>query len=416
MASKIKTRSGLIAALDVGTAKTCCFIARVEDEGPRVVGIGHHATRGLRGGAVVDMAATETSILAAVHAAEQMAGETIREVYVNVAAGQPASKRVAVDMALNGHAIGDDDIHRVLGQGRARCAPEGREIIHILPLGYTIDGTRGIHDPRGMVGARLGVDVHVISADAGPLRNLATCIARAHLEVAARVVAPYAAGLAALIDDERALGATAIDMGGGTTGVAVFLDGALVHSDVVPIGGNHITNDIARGLATTIDHAERMKALFGNALASPADERETIDIRRVGEGDEADTSAVPRAELIRIVRPRIEETLELVRDRLAASGLERIAGRRLVLTGGASQLQGLREVAGRMLDKEVRLGRPLGLAGLAEATSGPAFATAAGLLLFALEHHAERSNRDLDALEGTGGRFGRIGRWLRENL
>ena len=414
--TKSKVRNGVIAALDVGTSKVCCFIALVEDDGLRVIGIGHQVSRGLRGGAVVDMEAAEASISAAVHAAEQMADQRIHDVYLGFSAGAPASRSVAVEVALNGHEIGDSDLRRALDQGRDRCEGDAREIVHTIPGSYAIDGNRGIHDPRGMYGERLGVKVHVITAAPGPMRNLKTCVVRCHLGVAECVVSPYASGLASLVDDERELGATVIDIGGGTTGVAVFADGDAIHTDVVPVGGNHITNDIARGLSTPIDHAERMKALYGSALFSPSDERETIDVRLIGEDDEAGANPVPRSRLTGIIRPRMEEIFELVRARLEASGQAQAVAHRMVLTGGASQLQGVRELAARIFGKQVRLGRPGEIHGLAEATAGPAFSTCAGLLRYALGVRAEDSARAIGAGEGPGGRFGRIGQWLRESL
>ncbi|MFQ5783299.1 MAG: cell division protein FtsA [Alphaproteobacteria bacterium] len=414
--SKGKTRSGVIAALDVGTSKVCCFIARSDGEALQVVGIGHQICRGLRAGAVVDMAAAEESILAAVHAAEQMAGETIRDVHLNFSTGNPTSHRIGVEVALNGHEIGNSDLRRVLNHGRLRCQAGDREIVHSIPLGYTIDGNCGIRDPRGMFGDRLGVNIHVVTADSGPLRNLNTCVARCHLDIAACVVSPYASGFACLVDDEKELGVTLIDMGGGSTGAAVFLEGDVAHTDVVPVGGNHITNDIARGLSTPIDHAERMKALYGSAIASVADERETIDVRRVGENEESGANPVPRSYLVSIIRPRVEETFELLRSRLEAAGFDKAAGRRLVLTGGASQLQGVRDLAAQVFDKQVRLGRPQGFAGLAEATAGPAFSTCAGLLGYALAERGDSSSHAAGAPDGTGGRLDRIGQWFREYL
>ncbi len=414
--SKSKVRNGVIAGLDVGTSKVCCFIARIEEDGLRVIGIGHQVSGGLRGGAVVDMEAAEASISAAVHAAEQMAGQRIYDVYLGFSAGEPASHSVAVEVALNGHEIGDSDLRRVLTQGRDRCDVGAREMVHTIPVSYAIDGNRGIRDPRGMYGERLGVNLHVVTAAPGPMRNLKTCVARCHLDVAECVVSPYASGLACLVDDERELGATVIDIGGGTTGVAVFAGGDAIHTDVVPVGGDHITNDIARGLSTPIDHAERMKALYGSALFSPADEREIIDVRLIGEDDEAGANPVPRSRLTGIIRPRIEEMFELVRARLEASGQAQAAAHRMVLTGGTSQLQGVRELAARMFGKQVRLGRPVEIDGLAEATGGPAFSTCAGLLRFALDRRVADPARAIGASEGRGGRLGRIGQWLRENL
>ena len=414
--SKARTRNGLIAALDVGTSWVCCFIAHAEDGALRVTGIGHHVARGLRAGAVVDMEAAEDSIHGAVQHAEQMADETIREVYLGLSAGTPASRSVEVEVALNGHEIGDADLRRVLDQGRLGCDAADRQIVHTIPVGYTIDGSRGVRDPRGMYGARLGVNIHVITAQPGPMQNLATCVTRCHLDVAESVVSAYASGLACLVDDERALGVTLIDIGGGTTGVAVFAEGDVVHTDVVPVGGNHVTNDIARGLSTPLDHAERMKVLYGNAVPSPDDERETIDVRLIGEGDDVGANPVPRSQLNRIIRPRIEEIFELVRARVAASGVAGAAGRRMVITGGASQLHGLRELAAQVFGSSVRLGRPREIQGLAEATGGPAFSTCAGLLHYAAQRRLDLPERPAGVYDGTGGRIGRIGHWFREHF
>jgi len=408
-------RHGFIAALDVGTTKVCCFIARTDAPGIRVIGIGHQVSRGLRGGAIVDMEAAEESIRAAVDAAERMAGETIREVYVNLSGGRPASHTVGVEVSIAGHEVGESDIRKVLEHGRARNEPGERQVVHAMPVGYTIDGSRGIRDPRGMYGERLGVNMHVVTAATGPLRNLATCVERCHLGISSLVVSPQASGLACLVEDEMDLGVTLVDMGGGTTTLGVFYDGGLVHTDSIPVGGTHVTNDIARGLSTPMVHAERMKTLYGSAIASAADENEIIDVPQVGETEQHSANHVPRSILVGIIKPRIEETLELVRERLQRSGFDKTAGRRVVLCGGASQLQGVRELAGRVLDKQVRMGRPIRVSGLAEATGGPAFATCAGLLSYALRT-GEAAERLGQPEEATGGRIARIGQWLRANF
>ena len=409
-------RSQLITALDIGTTKVCCFIARAESENNlRVIGIGHQVSKGLRAGTVVDMEATEESIRAAVDAAERMAGETVREVHVALAGGRPHSHTVGVEVSIAGHAIGDSDLRRVLEQGRPAPDETGeREVIHSLPVGFTVDGASGVRDPRGMYGSRLGVNIHVVTANTGPLRNLSLCVARGHLQVASVTVAPFASGLATLVEDEMRLGVTLVDMGGGTTTIAVFKDGELIFVDGLAVGGIHITQDIARGLATPMNHAERMKTLFGSALPSPADERELIDVPVIGETDRDITNQVPRSVLVGIVRPRAEEIFELVRNRLEAAGMDRVAGRRVVLTGGGSQLQGARELAARMLDKQVRLGRPIRMDGLAEATGGPAFATCAGLLGLAMRE-PPAAVRDF-ADSSDSGRISRFGRWLRTNF
>ena len=410
-------RNSLIAALDVGTTKVCCFVARAEGDSGRVIGIGHQVSRGLRGGAVVDMEAAEQSIRAAVDAAERMAGETVHGIYVNLSGGSPSSHTIAVEVSVAGHQVDNADTYRVLDQAQARCDAGDNQLLHAIPTGYTIDGSRGIRDPRGMYGERLGVNLHVVTAASGPMRNLQVVTERCHLEIEDFVASAYAAGLATLVEDEMDLGVTLIDMGGGTTSIAIFYDGAMVHTDVVAIGGNHVTNDLARGLSTPTIHAERIKALYGSAIASPEDERELVAVPQVGEEGSDAVQQIPRSMLIGIIQPRIEETLELVRDRLQASGLARLAGRRLVLTGGASQLTGVRELAARVLDKQVRIGRPLKVRGLAEATGGPAFATCTGLIAYAIRA-PEEARRSISAagIEANGWRFARIGQWLRENF
>jgi len=391
--AKTKPRHGLIAALDVGTTKVACFIAKATDDGLRVLGIGHQLSRGMRNGAVVDMEEAETAIRAAVDAAEQMAEDRIREVVVNVSGGQPISNKITLEVAVNGHEIGDSDIRRMMDHGRQHSQQADRELIHTIPVGYTVDGNEGVRDPRGMFGDKLAVTVHLVSAAQGPIRNLTTVVHRCHLDIESRVVAGYASGLACLVDDEKELGVTCIDMGGGTTTIAVFQGGEMVHSDTIPVGGMHVTNDIARGLSTPLVHAERMKTLYGSALPSPSDDREILKVPLVGEDEDGATNQVPRSMLVQIIQPRLEETFELVLNRLEAGGFDKLAGRRVVLTGGAAQMQGVRDLAGMVLEKQVRLGKPVGLHGLPEATGGPAFSTCAGMLRYALLNQSESSHK-----------------------
>lgn len=414
-----KVRSGLVAALDVGTTKVCCLIARPggPDRPTRVVGIGHQASRGLRAGVIVDLEGVEASIRAAVEAAEQMAGENIRHVVVNFSGVGLSSRMIACEVSIGGHAVGDSDVRRVIDPAPGLAdKPADHELIHAIPVGYSIDGNRGVRDPRGLYGQRLGVNLHLIGAPAGPLRNLTTAVARCHLDVEQVVIAPYASALASLVDDEVQLGVTLLDMGGGSTSVAVFFDGELVHADCIPVGGVHVTNDIARGLSTALAHAERLKTLYASVLPSPSDDREIITVPLIGEEGGSEPHQIPRSLLIGIVRPRIEEILDLVRARLEAAGFDKAAGRRVVLTGGASQLSGVRELVGRVLDRQVRQGRPMTMEGLAEAVSGPAFATAAGLLAFALKTPRAAEAAALTAGEHFPGRLSRIGQWLRENF
>lgn len=379
------SKPGLFAALEVGTSKTVCFIVRNEQtltgSRMRVVGVGHHSSRGVRGGTIVDMEAAESSIRAAVENAERMAGEAISEVALVTAAGGLSSTRLAVEAPLSGREVADRDLRRALREGLQTFFEPGRVMLHAIPLGWRVDSHRGVKDPRGMFGRELGVDLHIVTAAIEPLRNLATCVERCRLSISGIVATPYAAGLSALVEDEILLGSMVIDMGANTTSVGVFAEGSLIHVDGVPIGGAHVTSDIARGLSTPVSAAERIKVLYGSALDSPDDDQVMIETPPVaGDGDSTMVQQ-PRALLNAVIRPRLEEVFELIRDRLDAAGVSKAAGRRLVLTGGAAQLPGAAELAGRVLSKQVRIGKPSGLVGLGDAVSGPAFSACAGVVV-----------------------------------
>jgi cell division protein FtsA len=407
----VRPRGSLLAGVDIGSAKICCFIARVEGPEPRILGIGHQVSRGMKSGAIVNLDEVSASIRSAVHAAEEMADEQVSEVVVNLSAGFGASRMVKAEIAIPAREITDADMRHVLERGYHMREPGDRQVVHSFPVGFSIDDSRGIRDPRGMVGSRLGVNMHIVNASGASIRNHSAAINRALLNIDAFVVSPYAAGLSCLVEDETNLGVTVIDMGGGTTTIGVFVGGNLVFADSVPVGGLHVTNDIARGLSTPLAHAERLKALFGSAIASTLDEREMIAVPQIGEEEDGHVNHVPKSLLVSIIAPRVEETFEMVRNRLEAGGSDKIAGRRVVLTGGACQLHGVKELAGLILDKQVRIGRPLRVKGLAEATHGPAFSTAAGLLHFAMSERAERPRANGAIPLGL---LGRVTRWMRE--
>jgi cell division protein FtsA len=324
---------------------------------------------------------------------------------------------MAYEVSVGGHEIGDADLRRILDSASiGQAEVNGCEVVHAIPVGYSIDGTRGVRDPRGMFGQRLGVSLHMITAARGALRNLNACIDRCHLEIADKVVSSYASALGCLVEDETALGVTLIDMGGGTTSLAVFFDGELIHTDAIAIGGIHVTKDIARVLSTPLAQAERMKTLFGSCLPSPSDDRQVIEIPPMGEEGAGELSQVPRSLLVNVIRSRLEEVFEMLRARLEDAGLSKMAGRRVVLTGGASQVPGAPELASMILDKQVRIGRPRPHPGLADAASGPAFAVPAGLLTHALNTPATASNGAYRPVEEAKSRIGRLGQWIRENF
>jgi len=413
-----KGGTGSITVLDIGTTKIACFIAHIDSAGEmKIVGIGHQLSKGIRSGIITDFTEAEASIVSAVHAAEQMAGETVENVMVSLSGGNLTSRNVTVEMTMLGEEVTDRDIMDIIEQGRASIVHSEHDIIHCIPISYYLDGARGIVDPRKMYGKKLGADLHIITGLPSITRNLAHCVARCHLNVLEYTASPYASALACLEEDEKQLGVTLIDMGGGVTSFTVFGGGKNIYTDAIPIGGMHVTNDIARGLSTNLSHAERLKTLHGSAIATASDDHVMVDVPQLGEEESDDVNTVPRSMLVGVIRPRIEEIFEMIRGKIEMSGANTYAGKRVVLTGGASQLLGVREMAATLLGKQVRLGRPRAIPGLAEAVSGPAFATALGMLEYVTKKPMEEQMFDMHRHRGglTSG-FEKVVNWFRENF
>jgi cell division protein FtsA len=411
----------VIAALDVGTSKVTCFIAERDSQGELgIIGIGQNTADGLKAGTVTDMAAAVKSIGTAVHRAEVMADKRVRELFVSVSGGAPQSSYADVSLDVSGRQIGNTDIQAAFDVARDGGSIEGREIVHAVSTAFDLDGSRGIRDPKGMFGNELRVQLHMVSVAHGAFRNLLGCISRCDLDLEAPVISAYASGLACLVEDEKDLGVTIIDMGCGGTGLASFSGGEFIWTATVPLGGAHVTSDIAHGLTTPLASAEHMKRLYASAIGGPADNREMIEVPQLGEPELHAARQIPRSLLTGIVRPRLEETFELVRDYIDSSGVASASSRRIVLTGGASLLQGVGELASEILEKQVRLARPLPIEGLAEAVAGPNCATCAGLLLYAAERHDDSQNRrqprEHTTPQPAESALGRIGQWLRANF
>lgn len=423
-------KGGLIAALDIGSTKISCLIAEAvpakhrssdaeERNSLKVLGVGHQLSRGVRSGSIINVDEAERAIRLAVDAAERMAQRTINDIYVNVSGGRPQSRLFTGMIATATGQVEPRDMDKALDAALAMVDPGRRSILHLAPLQYQLDDARGVKDPAGMFGETLSLDLSVVTVEPPHLKNLALAVERAHLSIAGFVMAPYAAARAVLADDEKALGVTVVDMGGATTSFAVFHDNNLVTADVVPLGGQHITNDIARGLSTTIAHAERMKTLWGSALASAVDEREMISVPLLGERGVDTVQQVPKSMLTGIIRPRLEETFEMLRARIEAAGAQAPAGRRLVITGGASQLNGVREMAAQWLDGQVRMGSPAHVQGMPESAHSPGFAVCAGLLNYALRpdaHYALPKSKADQVERAQSGYVRRMGRWIADSF
>jgi cell division protein FtsA len=423
-----RKRPAVVAALDIGTSKIACLVARLRPYGPQevlrrrthiveVLGLGHAGARGMKAGGVVDLTEVEQVLRQSIDVAERNASVQLESVVLSVSAGRISSECYAACVNVGG-TVSEGDIGRVLAAGNRHSVREGRVVLHSLPIAYTLDNTRGIHDPRGMLGRQFGVDMHVVTTEVAAARNLMLAVERCHLGVEAMAASPYMAGLSVLADDEADLGAAVVDLGAGTTTMAVFSGGRFVHADGFALGGRHVTMDLARALDASIADAERIKTFYGTVLSGGLGERDMITVPSPVGDEDQQPQFVPRGSLVRFIKPRVEEILEMVRDRLAASPFAAESRARVVLTGGASQLTGLAEMAARMLGRPVRIGRPLGISGLTEAAKGPAFAVAAGLLVYPqaahLEHFEPRRTRQL--MTGTGGYIARVGRWLRESF
>lgn len=421
-------RQRIVTALDVGTSKICCLIAKtwsapdwleVASDGIQfeVLGFGHHRAEGLKGGMVTHLDRAEHCIRSAVDAAERMAGVVVEEAYVAVTCGRLKSESFSASVALPSGAVREDDTLRIIAGARQYAAREKRMVLHALPTGYRLDDHNGIRDPLGMCGERLGIDIHAVTADEGAIRNLSLCVERCHLGVSGLVAAPYASALAVITPDEAKLGVACIDFGAGTTTLSGFSDGHFIHTDAIALGGAGITTDIARSLAAPLAHAERLKTLHGSAFATPSDEREIITFPSVGEGQRGLMNQITKAQLAVIIRPRVEEILNLMRRRLAACAHASEAAQTIVVTGGGSQLTGLSELASNMFGRPVRLGRPRTLNGLPDAVAGPDFAGAVGLLKQWARGDDKLSGRAEQRFLGTGtGYLARVSEWIRDNF
>jgi cell division protein FtsA len=422
-------RTALVASLDIGTSKVACMIARLKPCPPsdalrgrshavELIGYSQIQSRGVKAGAVIDLAECEQAVRQAVALAERMAKVRVESVLLSVSGGRLQGCLIEAAADIKGGAVTPADITRVTSTGMRHATAEGRTVLHALPVGYALDGVKGIRDPKGMVARQFGVDMNVVTADATVARNVMLVVERCHLDVEAMASAPYVAGLSVLTDDEADIGAAVVEMGAGTTTMAIYSGGRFVHASGFALGGQHITMDLARGLGACIADAERIKTLYGTVLTGGSDARELMSVPSAGDDGET-PQVVSRATIANIVRHRAEEIFEMLRDRLADSPFAAEPRARVVLSGGASQLTGIAELASRILSRQVRIGRPLGFARLPAEARTASFAVPSGLLVYPqyahLEHVEPRHTRQI-LRTGTDGYFGKVGRWLREGF
>ena len=422
---------GVIAILDVGTSKIACLVLRFD--GPeqfrdsdgigsmagqssfRVIGAATTRSRGVRHGEVDAMQETERAIRTAVQAAQKMAGVRVDHVIACLSGARPSSYGLegAVDVA--GSTVTEQDISRVLAACDVPDYGRDREVLHAQPVNFALDHRSGMADPRGQVGSKLTTDMHMLTVDADAVQNIFYCIKRCDLELAGLASSAYASGISSLVEDEQELGSACIDLGGGSTGISVFMKKHMIYADSVRMGGHHVTSDISMGLQVPLATAERIKTFYGGVVATGMDDREMIEIGGDTGDYEHDRRTVSRAELIGIMRPRVEEIFEEVRARLDAAGFEHLPSQQIVLTGGASQIPGLDGLASKMLGQQVRLGRPLRVQGLPQAATGPAFSGAVGLALFAANPQDEWWDFEVPSDTYPARSLKRAVKWFKDN-
>jgi len=422
---------GVIAILDVGTAKIACLILRfdgpdklreTEGVGPmagqsqfRIIGAATTRSRGVRFGEIAVMNETERAIRTAVQAAQKMANVRVDHVIACFAGAEPRSYGLAGEWDLQDSVVTEQDVAAVLAACDVPDIGPGREVLHAQPVNFALDHRTGLGDPRGQIGNRLACDMHLLSVDGAVVQNLLYCIRRCDLELAGIASSAYVSGISALVEDEQELGAACIDMGGGATGVSIFMKKHMIYADSVRMGGDHVTSDISMGLQVDLATAERIKTRFGGLHATGMDDREMIDIGGDSGDWEKDRRQISRTELIGIMRPRVEEILEETRARLDAAGFEHLPSQQLVLTGGASQIPGMDGLAQRILGQRVRFGRPLRVQGLPQAATGPQFASAVGLCLFAAHPQDEWWDFEIPAERYPSRSLKRAMKWLKNN-
>ncbi len=380
---------GTVVGIDVGTTKICTLVAEVDDDDRlRIVGAGIVASRGLRKGVIVSVDEAASAISASIEKAERMSGYKIESAYVGVAGShiQSLNTRGVVAIGRGDRAITQEDVDRAMEAAQAVAVPHNRQIIHAIPRSFSLDEQEGVRDPIGLMGYRLEVEAHLVTGAKTSLQNLTSCVEAAGVGITALVLQPLASAEAVLRPDEREMGVVLVDAGGGTVDVAIFIEGSIWHSLVLPVGGNHLTNDIAIGLRIPFDLAEELKRQHGNASADAVPADEVVEVRSFGSGP---ARLVSRRQLATIVEARSAEIFELILREIKRSGYDGLLPAGVVVTGGTAELEGLAELGQQVLALPVRVGVPEDIGGLTEAIQGPAFATSVGILLWGLRHDSE---------------------------
>lgn len=407
-----KIENNLVVGLDIGTSKVVAIVADVMADGTiDILGIGSHPSRGLKKGVVVNIDATVQSVQRAIEEAELMAGCQIQSVYTGIAGSHIKSLNSHGIVAIKDSEVTQLDINRVIEAAKAVPIPANQKILHVLPQSFTLDHQTGIHEPIGMSGVRLEADVHIITGSVSAAQNIVNCVRRCRLDVDDIILEQLASSYAVLGEDEKNLGVCMIDIGGGTTDIAVYVDGALFHTAVIPVAGDQVTNDIAVALRTPTQSAEAIKIQYGCALRSAANVEDTIEVPHVGDRG---LRTIRQIDLAEVVEPRYDELFSLIRAELTRVGLADKLGSGVVLTGGSSKMKGVLDLAERVFQMPVRLGYPNQVSGLTDVVKNPIFSTGIGLLLYGAK--SPESQFSVRQQKGVKGVFGRIKHWFAGNF
>jgi cell division protein FtsA len=401
-------KSNVLVGLDIGTTKTTAIVGEITETGIDIIGIGTSPAKELRKGLVVNIESTVEAIKRAIEEAEHMSGCRINSAYVGIAGSHVKGQNSLGIVAIKGREVGEEDVQRAIEASKAIAIPVDREILHTLPQNYVVDGQDGIRDPVGMSGVRLEAKVHIVTGAVPSIQNIVKSVNRVGLDIDDIVLEQLAASEAILSSDEKDLGVALIDIGGSTTGIAIFSEGSIKHTAILPVGGNYLTSDIATGLRTPFNDAERIKIRYGCALTTMIPKEEIIEVPSVGGREDRQVS---RQILGRIVEPRMEEILNLALKEIVRSGYEDLLAAGVVLTGGTALLSGINEMAEQIFDMPVRRGNPTGVGGLSDVVNSPAYTVGVGLIIYGSKQIAGDS-----VYRKTGNIFGNMARTIKKWL
>lgn len=404
----------MIVGLDIGTSKIVAIVAEVDLEGKvEIIGFGSHPSRGLKKGVVVNIETTVQSIQRAVEEAELMAGCQIHSVYAGIAGSHIRSLNSHGIVGVRDREVTQGDVERVLDAASAYNIPGDQRVLHVLPQEFIIDGQEGVKEPIGMSGVRMEAKVHLITGAESAVQNIIKCVKRCGLGVDDVILEQLASSYSVLTDDEKELGVCLVDIGGGTTDIAVFAGGAIQHTAVIPIAGDQVTNDVAVALRARTQDAEDIKKKYGCTLRQLASPEESIEVPGIADRD---STRLSRTTLVDVIQPRYEELMQLIQAELRRSGYEKLIASGVVLTGGSSKIEGLPELAEEIFDMPVRLGEPRHVTGLVDVVSNPIHATGVGLLLFGAQTQSDTDTQDQESVGGFAEAIDRMKAWFKGNF